>query len=32
LGLTLPDIVQYLPDVVTPPKMAAMDVELKALQ
>jgi len=31
LGLTLPEVVQYLPDVVTPPKMAAMDAELKAL-
>jgi len=29
--LTMPDTVQYLPDVVTPAKMAAMDVELKAL-
>ncbi len=32
LGLTLPEIVQYLPDVVTPPKLAAMDAELKAIQ
>ena len=31
LGLTLPDVVQYLPDVVTPPKLAAMDAELKAI-
>ena len=31
LGLTLPDVVQYLPDVVTPPKLAAMDEELKAI-
>ena len=31
LDLTLPEVVQYLPDVVTPAKMAAMDVELKAL-
>lgn len=31
LDLTLPEVVQYLPDVVTPEKMAAMDVELKAL-
>jgi hypothetical protein len=31
LGLTLPDVVQYLPDVVTPPKLAAMDAELKAV-
>ena len=30
-GLTIPDTVQYLPDVVTPAKMAAMDAELKAL-
>jgi len=29
--LTIPDTVQYLPDVVTPEKMAAMDTELKAL-
>ncbi len=29
--LTMPDVVQYLPDVVTPEKMAAMDTELKAL-
>jgi hypothetical protein len=29
--LTLPDAVQYLPDVITPEKMAAMDAELKAL-
>jgi len=31
LGLTLPEVVQYLPDVVTPPKLAAMDEELKAI-
>ena len=31
LDLTLPDVVQYLPDVVTPEKLAAMDTELKAL-
>ena len=31
LDLTLPEVVQYLPDVVTPEKMAAMDAELKAL-
>jgi hypothetical protein len=31
LGLTLPDVVQYLPDVVTPEKLAAMDTELKAI-
>ena len=31
LGLTLPDVVQYLPDVVTPEKLAAMDAELKVL-
>ncbi|MBA2588967.1 MAG: hypothetical protein H0U98_10120 [Alphaproteobacteria bacterium] len=31
LDLTLPDVVQYLPDVVTPEKLAAMDAELKAL-
>jgi para-nitrobenzyl esterase len=31
LGLTMPDVVQYLPDVVTPEKLAAMDAELKAL-
>ena len=30
--LTIPDTVQYLPDVVTPAKMAAMDAELKTLQ
>lgn len=29
LDLTLPDVVQYLPDVVTPEKLAAMDAELK---
>lgn len=31
LGLTLPDVVQYLPDVVTPEKLAAMDTELKTV-
>ena len=31
LGLTMPEVVQYLPDVVTPEKLAAMDAELKAL-
>lgn len=31
LGLTLPEVVQYLPDVITPPKLAAMDEELKAI-
>jgi hypothetical protein len=31
LDLTIPDVVQYLPDVVPPEKMAAMDAELKAL-
>ena len=29
--LTLPDIVQYVPDQVTPEKLAAIDAELKAL-
>jgi para-nitrobenzyl esterase len=29
--LTLPEIVQYVPDIVTPEKLAAMDTELKAL-
>jgi len=29
--LTLPDIVQYVPDQVTPDKLAAIDTELKAL-
>jgi hypothetical protein len=29
--LTLPDIVQYEPDVVTPEKLAAIDAELKAV-
>jgi para-nitrobenzyl esterase len=29
--LTLPEIVQYAPDVVTPEKLAAIDAELKAL-
>ena len=32
LGLTLPEVVQYLPDVVTPEKLAAMDAELKTVQ
>jgi hypothetical protein len=31
LDLTLPDIVQYLPDIVTPEKLAAMDTELKTI-
>ena len=31
LDLTIPEVVQYLPDVVTPDKMATMDAELKAL-
>lgn len=31
LDLTLPDVVQYLPDVVTPEKLAAMDAELKTV-
>ena len=31
LDLTLPDVVQYLPDVVTPEKLAAMDTELKTV-
>jgi hypothetical protein len=31
LGLTLPEVVQYLPDIVTPEKLAAMDVELKTI-
>ena len=31
LDLTMPEVVQYLPDVVTPDKMAAMDAELKVL-
>jgi para-nitrobenzyl esterase len=30
-ALTLPDIVQYVPDQVTPEKLAAIDAELKAL-
>ena len=30
-ALTLPDIVQYVPDTVTPDKLAAIDAELKAL-
>ena len=29
--LTLPEIVQYVPDVVTPERLAAIDTELKAL-
>ena len=29
--LTLPEIVQYEPDIVTPEKLAAIDTELKAL-
>jgi para-nitrobenzyl esterase len=29
--LTLPEIVQYAPDLVTPEKLAAIDAELKAL-
>jgi hypothetical protein len=29
--LTLPDLVQYVPDQVTPEKLAAIDAELKAL-
>ncbi len=32
VDLTLPEVVQYLPDVVTPEKMAAMDAELKTIQ
>jgi hypothetical protein len=31
LHLTMPEVVQYLPGVVTPEKLAAMDAELKAL-
>jgi para-nitrobenzyl esterase len=31
LDLTLPDVVQYLPDVVTPEKLAAMDADLKII-
>jgi para-nitrobenzyl esterase len=31
LDLTLPEVVQYVPDLVTPDKLAAMDAELKAL-
>ena len=31
LDLTLPEVVQYVPDLVTPEKLAAMDAELKAL-
>jgi hypothetical protein len=30
-ALTLPDIVQYVPDTVTPDKLAAIDTDLKAL-
>jgi hypothetical protein len=30
-ALTLPDIVQYVPETVTPDKLAAIDAELKAL-
>jgi para-nitrobenzyl esterase len=30
-ALTLPDIVQYVPETVTPEKLAAIDTELKAL-
>jgi hypothetical protein len=30
-GLTLPEIVQYVPDIVTPEKLAVIDTELKAL-
>ena len=30
-ALTLPDLVQYVPDQVTPDKLAAIDAELKAL-
>ncbi|HWM60518.1 MAG TPA: hypothetical protein VNN98_00125 [Rhizomicrobium sp.] len=29
--LTLPEIVQYVPDIVTPEKLAAIDAELKVL-
>jgi hypothetical protein len=29
--LTLPEIVQYVPDILTPEKLAAMDAELKAV-
>ena len=29
--LTLPEIVQYAPEIVTPEKLAAMDADLKAL-
>lgn len=29
--LTLPEIVQYVPDIVTPEKLAPIDTELKAL-
>lgn len=30
-ALTLPDIVQYVPEIVTPAKLEAIDTELKAL-
>jgi para-nitrobenzyl esterase len=30
-ALTLPDIVQYVPEIVTPAKLAAMDADLKAV-
>jgi hypothetical protein len=30
-AMTLPDLVQYVPDVVTPDKLAAIDAELKSL-
>jgi hypothetical protein len=30
-ALTLPDIVQYVPEIITPAKLAAIDTELKAL-
>ena len=30
-ALTLPDIVQYVPETVTPEKLAAIDTDLKAL-
>jgi hypothetical protein len=32
LDLTLPDVVQYLPDVVPPQKLAALNAELKTMQ
>ncbi len=31
LSFTLPDVVQYMPDIVTPEILAAMDAELKAI-